>query len=236
MTAHTYGDTLRHRGLQPFLWTQFLGAFNDNLFKIVVSMLAVHAATQSEAGGRLSLVGMVFVLPFVLFSGYAGQLADVYSKRTVLIVTKSLEIAATGLGLVAFAIGRLELTYVVLFLFALQATFFSPAKYGILPEVLPDSELSRANGVLEMSTFAAIVAGTALGSVLFDAWKDRLWLIGVIVVAIALVGTALSTGIPRVEPATPGRRLDLNPVKEIVAGIARLREQRVLWLTTIGIS
>src|SRR5437764_13037025 len=116
-------------------------------------MLAVQMASGAEAGRNLSLVGAIFILPFVLFSGYAGQLADVYSKRTVLIVTKSLEIVATGLGLVAFAIGWLELTYVVLFLFALQATFFSPAKYGILPEVLPDSELSRANGVLAMSPF-----------------------------------------------------------------------------------
>ena len=105
MTAHTYGDTLRHRGLQPFMWTQFLGAFNDNLFKIVASMLALHAATQANAGRQLSLVGVVFILPFLLFSGYAGQLADVYSKRTVLVVTKSLEIVAAGLGLFAFMAG-----------------------------------------------------------------------------------------------------------------------------------
>src|SRR5882762_9276013 len=114
MATHNYRDTLRHKGLQPFLWTQFLGAFNDNLFKIVVSMLAVHAATQASAGRQLSLVGVVFILPFLLFSGYAGQLADVYSKRTVLIVTKSLEIVATTLALVAFGVGRLEITYAVL--------------------------------------------------------------------------------------------------------------------------
>src|SRR5688572_25896060 len=109
MTSGTYRETLRRRGIQPFLWTQFLGAFNDNLFKIVVSLLAVRlAATAAEASVRLSLVGAIFILPFVLFSGYAGQFADAYSKRTVLIVTKSLEIAATGLGLAAFLIGRLE--------------------------------------------------------------------------------------------------------------------------------
>ena len=78
--------------------------------------------------------------------------------------------------------GHLDLTYVVLFLIALQATFFSPAKYGILPEMLPDRDLSRANGVLEMSTFVAIVAGTAIGSFMFDALHDRLWIIGVAVV------------------------------------------------------
>ena len=72
MTAGSYGATLKQPGLRPFLWTQFLGAFNDNLFKIVVSMLAVHMASTSGAGGDLSLVGAIFILPFLLFSGYAG--------------------------------------------------------------------------------------------------------------------------------------------------------------------
>jgi acyl-[acyl-carrier-protein]-phospholipid O-acyltransferase / long-chain-fatty-acid--[acyl-carrier-protein] ligase len=236
MTAHTYGDTLKHRGLQPFLWTQFLGAFNDNLFKIVVSMLAVHAATQANAGRQLSLVGVVFILPFLLFSGYAGQLADVYSKRTVLIATKSLEIVAAGLGLFAFMADQLNLTYAVLFLIALQATFFSPAKYGILPEMLPDRDLSRANGVLEMSTFVAIVAGTAIGSFMFEAWHDRLWIIGLVVVGVAVLGTALSTRIPAVAAASPGTAIAWNPWREIGLGVRRLRRDRVLWLTVAGIS
>jgi acyl-[acyl-carrier-protein]-phospholipid O-acyltransferase/long-chain-fatty-acid--[acyl-carrier-protein] ligase len=236
MTAHSYRDTLARRGLQPFLWTQFLGAFNDNLFKIVVSMLAVHAASTANAGRQLSLVGIVFILPFLLFSGYAGQLADVYSKRKVLVVTKSLEIVAATLGLFAFATGRLDLTYVVLFLIAAQATFFSPAKYGILPEILPDRDLSRANGLLEMSTFVAIVAGTAIGSFLFDTLRDRLWIVGLIVLAVAIVGTGLSFRIPHVEPATPGARIARNPFGEIVTGVSRLRGSRVLWLTVVGIS
>src|SRR5215475_15387236 len=201
MTAHSYRDTLRNRGLQPFLWTQFLGAFNDNLFKMVVSMLAVHLVAAERAGRELSIVSAVFILPFLLFSGYAGQLADVYSKRTVLVVSKSLEIVAAMLGLVAFAFGHLQLTYAVLFLIALQATFFSPAKYGILPEMLPERDLSRANGVLEMSTFVAIVLGTAVGGYLFEAWHARLWAIGVLVVAVAVAGTVSSFRIPQVPPA-----------------------------------
>jgi acyl-[acyl-carrier-protein]-phospholipid O-acyltransferase/long-chain-fatty-acid--[acyl-carrier-protein] ligase len=236
MTAHSYRDTLARRGLQPFLWTQFLGAFNDNLFKIVVSMLAVHAASPDNAGRQLSLVGIVFILPFLLFSGYAGQLADVYSKRSVLVITKSLEIVAAALGLFAFATGRLELTYAVLFLIAVQATFFSPAKYGILPEILPDRDLSRANGVLEMSTFVAIVAGTAIGSFLFDALRYQLWIVGVVVLAVAIAGTVVSLWIPAVTPAAPSARIARNPFGEIVAGVARLRGSRVLWLTVAGIS
>src|SRR5581483_4682891 len=130
MASHGYRDTLKNPGLQPFLWTQFLGAFNDNLFKIVVSMIAVRTAAAAHAGRELSIVSAIFILPFLLFSGYAGELSDVYSKRTVLVVSKSLEIVAATLGFAAFLLGRLHLTYAVLFLIALQATFFSPAKYG----------------------------------------------------------------------------------------------------------
>ncbi len=231
----TYRETLAHKGLQPFLWTQFLGAFNDNLFKMVVSLFAVRLATG--AGDReLSMIGAIFILPFLLFSGYAGQAADVYSKRTVLVVTKSLEIVAAGLGLYAFLLGHLNLTYVVLFLLALQATFFSPAKYGILPEMLPDRDLSRANGVLEMSTFVAIVAGAAGGSAMFQLWTDRLWLIGVIVVAVAVAGTLCSFGIPSVAASAPARRIDLNPWREVGLGLKRLRGDRVLGLSVIGLS
>src|SRR3989442_151130 len=107
-----------------------------------------------------SLSGAVFTLPFLLFSGYAGQLADIFNKRAVLIVTKAFEILAMIFGLVALLVGRIELLLAVLFLMALQATFFSPAKYGIVPEMLPDKDLSRANGLLEMSTFVAIILGT----------------------------------------------------------------------------
>jgi acyl-[acyl-carrier-protein]-phospholipid O-acyltransferase/long-chain-fatty-acid--[acyl-carrier-protein] ligase len=234
--AGTYRETLAQRGLQPFLWTQFFGAFNDNLFKIVVSLFAVHVAGSAGGDRELSIISAIFILPFLLFSGYAGQVADIYSKRTVLVITKSLEIVAAGLGLYAFVLGHLELTYAVLFLIALQATFFSPAKYGILPEMLPDRDLSRANGVLEMSTFVAIVAGVGCGGMMFDAWQDRLWLIGLVVVGVAVLGTALSFRIPHVRASAAGRRLDLNPWREIGLGLRRLRGDRVLCLTVLGLS
>src|SRR5437762_601522 len=202
MAAGSYRQVIAYKGFHAFLWTQFLGAFNDNLFKIVVSLLAVEIAIGTGAEGRnLSLAGAVFILPFLLFSGYAGQLADIYSKRTVLIVTKSLEIVTALLALVAFILGRLEITLAVLFLFALQATFFSPAKYGILPEVLPDRDLSRANGLLEMSTFMAIVLGTSLGSLMIATWKGRPELLGLVSVSIAVIGTVASFGITRIQPS-----------------------------------
>lgn len=237
MPIGKYWDLLKSFGFQSFLWTQFLGAFNDNVYKIIVSMLAVDAAAHNGGGsGYLSLVGAVFILPFFLFSGYAGHLADAFSKRTVLVVTKSFEIVAMTLALFAFRSGRIEPMLGVLFLMALQSTFFSPAKYGILPEMLTDKDLSRANGLLEMSTFLAIILGTSIGSVMFAAWKGRLGLIGLILIAIALFGTLISLGISRVPPSGARKSFRLNPWAEIYWGIKRLYREKPLWLTVVGIS
>jgi len=201
-----------------------------------VSMMAVRAAAGEAAARELAIVGALFVLPFLLFSGYAGQLADSYSKRTVLVVSKSLEIGATNLGLVALISGHLRFSYGVLFLLATQATFFGPAKYGILPEMVPARDLSRANGVLEMSTFVAIVLGTAAGGSLFEIWQGRLWVVGVAVVAIAVVGTATSFWIPAVPAAAPRQRVVANPWQEIWRGMAALRRDHSLLRAVFGLS
>jgi acyl-[acyl-carrier-protein]-phospholipid O-acyltransferase / long-chain-fatty-acid--[acyl-carrier-protein] ligase len=232
----SYRDTIRQPGFQPFLWTQFLGAVNDNIFKIVVTMLAVGSAAAAGEGRAVALVNALFILPFLLFSGYAGQLADGYSKRTILVVTKCLEVAVMGLGMMALAAGHLEAAFVVVFLMALHSTFFSPAKYGILPEALPERELSRANGLLEMSTFVAIVIGTAAGGFLFDLWRDRLWLVGGVALTLAVVGMLASFGIRPVRPAATRRAFTLNPFGEILDGVARLWKDRVLWPTVVGLS
>jgi acyl-[acyl-carrier-protein]-phospholipid O-acyltransferase/long-chain-fatty-acid--[acyl-carrier-protein] ligase len=269
--AGSYGQTLKRRGLQAFLWTQFLGAFNDNVCKFVISMMAVAGAAaaggalgdgtgaaaaagaDAHGSGQLSSVGVVFILPFLLFSGYAGQVADRFDKRTVLIVTKALEIVAMIGAVIAFSAARFDWLLAVLFLLALQATFFSPAKYGIVPEILPDRELSRANGLLEMSTFAAIILGTSIGAFMFAAWRDSLTTIGLALLAIAIVGSLTSLGIPHgASPATragaTGNTTDsaagaasatgiqLNPFAGLGLGLKRLAADRVLALTVLGIS
>ena len=162
-----------------FFWTQFLGAFNDNFYKIIITLVALDI----PSGGGIQyipLIGGLFILPFLLFSGYAGYLADVHSKRDVLVAVKVFEIFAMGLGLLAFFVDRMEPMLAVVFLMGLHSTFFSPAKYGILPEMLPEKDLSRGNGLLEMSTFMAIILGTAFGGTIYESWKDRLGWIGAI--------------------------------------------------------
>ncbi len=237
MGGSGFTQLLRQRGFQAFLWTQFLGAFNDNVYKIVVSMRAVHVAATTGSGSEyLSLAGAVFVAPFLLFSGYAGHLADAVSKRSVLIAVKAFEVAVMLLGLAVFFTARIEWMLAVLFLMALQSTLFSPAKYGIVPEILPDQDLSRANALLEMSTFVAIVLGTSIGSFLFVMWKDEPWKMGLVAVAVAVTGFAASFLIPRVGAAGAETRLRLNPFSEIVQGTRHLLADRPLWLTVLAIS
>jgi acyl-[acyl-carrier-protein]-phospholipid O-acyltransferase/long-chain-fatty-acid--[acyl-carrier-protein] ligase len=237
MAEHRYLDILTRRGFCCFFWTQFLGAFNDNLYKIIVSFVVLDMV--SLAGSRsfyISLIGLLFILPFALFSAYAGQLADIYSKRSVLIAVKVFEIAAMGLGCIAFFYHRIELMLAVVFLMGLHSTFFSPAKYGILPEMLPEQDLSRGNGLLEMSTFLAIILGTSLGGVIYATWKDHLAWVGVLLMLIALLGTLTSLGITKVPPSGATKVFTPYPWTEIWDGVKRLYGVRALWLTVMGIS
>ena len=236
MAEGKYIDLLRNRGFFCFFWTQFLGAFNDNFYKMVVSLVAYKAVAGTPRGYYVEMIAFLFILPAALFSGYAGHLADVYSKRSVLIAVKIFEICAMGLATVAFWHAIPEPMLIIVFLMGLHAAFFSPAKYGILPEMLPESALSRGNGLLEMSTFVAIILGTALSGPLYAAWSENLPSIGIVLISIAALGTLTSLGIDRVPPSGATKPFKLNPFGEIVDGVKKLCRDKPLWLTVIGIS
>jgi acyl-[acyl-carrier-protein]-phospholipid O-acyltransferase / long-chain-fatty-acid--[acyl-carrier-protein] ligase len=235
MANGRYIDTLKEPGFFAFFCTQFLGAFNDNFLKMVVSFVALDLAVRGGPG-YVETIAFLFILPSALFSGYAGHLADVYSKRTILVAVKMFEIAIMVLAIAAFFTGHLKSMLVVVFLMGLHAAFFSPAKYGILPEMLPEKDLSRGNGLLEMSTFMAIILGTSVGSAIFSLWKQNLPLIGLSMLAIAILGTLTSLGIARVPPSGAAKLFRLHPFGEIASGLRRLQRDRPLWLTVIGIS
>ncbi len=226
---------LKNRGFQSFLWTQFLGALNDNLYKTIVSLRALQVAASAGLD-YLSIAGAVFVLPFLLFSGYSGHLSDKVSKRSVMISVKAFEIAAMTLGLAVFFTNRMEWMMVVLFLMALHSTLFSPAKYGIVPEMLEDKDLSRANGLLEMTTFVAIVLGTSSSSFLFAYWKGEPWKMGLVMIAVAIIGFVVSFGVPRTAAQHTREPFRWNPFAEVVTGTRRLLRDRPMWLTVLGIS
>lgn len=225
------------RRIGGLVGAQFLGALNDNLYKMVVSLMAADAALLGDGGTTyLSLTGVAFVLPYLLLSGYAGAVADRFSKRRVLLVGKVGEIAIMGFALAALLCDSIDMLLMVLFLLAAQATFFSPAKYGIVPELLPANELSRANGLLEMSRYLAIIVGTAGGGMLVALWADSPAMIGAAMLVIAAAGVLACLAIA--DTGRPGdiRPFHLNPGVEAVRALRQLKADRVLACAVAGIT
>jgi MFS family permease len=187
--------------------TQLLGAFNDNLFKQLVLLYCLSVV--GEQGGNYQPVAFfLFSIPFVLGSGFSGFLADRYNKRTLIIACKFGEIAVMLAGVVAFGVGGLWAPLLVLFLMGLQSTVFGPSKYGILPEMLRVRDLPSANGIIQMTTFVAVIFGGALAGVLKEL-VDKHEVAGLQwicwgCVGIAVVGTLLSFTVRKTEVAVPG--------------------------------
>lgn len=203
-----FGD----RSFWGMVVTQFLGAFNDNLFKQLMLLLSITggmgvAASSAKNPEDFQGVAMfIFSLPFVLFSGFAGFLSDRHSKRPMVILCKVAEIAVMGLGVFGFLyydqVGLAGL-FVVLFLMGTQSAFFGPGKYGILPEMLREEDLPRANGWMVMTTFLAIIFGTVAAGVLSDQLQGELWKASLVCVGIGVVGTGTSLLIRKVPAAQP---------------------------------
>jgi acyl-[acyl-carrier-protein]-phospholipid O-acyltransferase/long-chain-fatty-acid--[acyl-carrier-protein] ligase len=149
---------------------------------------------------------------------------------------KAFEIGITVLGLAALVSGRLDWMLAVMFLLGLHSTVFSPAKYGIVPEIWPDEELSHANGLLEMSTFVAMVLGMSLAGVMYGRSAGAAWRVGAVTIGLAATGLAASTRITRVPASGAKQRFRWNPFAEIGTSTRQLVGNRPLWLTVLGIS
>ncbi|MCR4336953.1 MAG: MFS transporter, partial [Candidatus Omnitrophica bacterium] len=153
-------NSLRQTGFKALLITQFLEAFNDNALKVVVTFVAIDYFAQHGLGTLfVSLSGAVFILPFLLFSTYAGHLADRFSKKKIIVIAKIAELFILLLGLMAFVNINMVGMLLVLFFMGLHSAFFSPSKYAILPEILEKDDLSEGNGQLQMWTYVAIILG-----------------------------------------------------------------------------
>ena len=161
---------LTSRRLGPLCLTQACGAFNDNLVKNAMVVLAIFKLGSGGAG-LAALAGALFIAPYALLSATAGQLADRFDKSRLIRATKAAEVLLMGLAAYAFLASSVPGLLAVLFGLGVQATMFGPLKYGILPDHLHENELVAGNGIIEASTFLAILAGTVAGGalVLLDA-------------------------------------------------------------------
>ncbi len=222
-------------GFWSLIATQFQGAFNDNGLKFFVIFLILGTnPTSSQKDLLVFYVGNLFAVPFLLFSMAGGYLADRFSKRSVAIGTKIFEILAMVFAIYAFAHGSTRMAFAVIFLASTQAAFFGPAKYGLLPEVLPDALLSWGNGILELTTFIAIIAGAVAGPLLAQRFHGREVLAGVIFGACTLVGLTASFTISHVPAADPSRKFRFNIFGDLIKQVRIVRPDRTLHLAVVG--
>ena len=222
-------------GFWSLIATQFQGAFNDNGLKFFVIFLILGAnPTPSEKDLLVFYVGNLFAVPFLLFSMAGGYLADRFSKRTVAIGTKLFEVCAMVYALYAFAHGSRNMAFAVIFLASTQAAFFGPAKYGLLPELLPDELLSWGNGILELTSFVAIIAGAVVGPWLAQRFHGSEISAALIFGVCTFVGLITSFTISRVPAADPSRKFRLNIFGDLRKQFQVVRPDRTLFLAVLG--
>ncbi|HVB99244.1 MAG TPA: MFS transporter [Candidatus Dormibacteraeota bacterium] len=223
-------------GFWSLIGVQFQGAFSDNLLKWVVTFLVLGMAIDPAERNRLVVlvIPLLFAIPFLLFSMAGGYLADRYSKRGVTIGTKLLEIVVALLALLGFWRGSLNIDFAAVFLISVQAALFGPSKYGLLPELLPERKLSWGNGIIELGTFVAIITGTMAAGALSDRFRGSEQIQGLFLLALALVGLAVSLGITRVPAADPARKMKWNPLADLWGQVQRMRRDRLLGLAVAG--
>jgi len=237
MSQSSQFSLLAQRRFGPFFWTQFFGAFNDNVFKIALLTVLTYEAlswTALDVGLLSNLIPGLFILPFVLFSATAGQLADKFEKSRLARCVKLLEIAIMAIAAVGWMTHTLWLLIVAVVGMGLHSTLFGPVKYAYLPQQLKQEELTGGNGLVEMGTFVGILLGEVLGAVLVVQKPWGIEMVAGGTMAIAVIGWLASRRIPLSPAPEPALKINWNPITETVRNIGFSRQNRPVFLSLLG--
>ena len=230
---------LQERRFAPFFATQFLGAFNDNVFKTaLITLVVFHGDLFGGVDGQTlaTVLPGLFILPFFLFSATSGQWCDKYDKAWLARGVKLAEVAIMLLAAWGFAGRQLWLLVLALFLMGLHSTVFGPLKYAYLPQHLRRDELLAGNGLVEMATFVAILLGQVLGAALVMQGSDSLWLAASVVIGLALLGYVASRGMPASPPPAPELRVDYRLLRASWHNLRLARADATVWWAILAIS
>lgn len=234
----TQFQLMNEQRFRPFFFTQFLGAFNDNVFKTaLITLVAFHASSLTSMSGSTlaTLLPGLFILPFFLFSATAGQLADKYEKSQIIRLVKMFEIGIMLFASAGFFLHNIWLLATALFMMGTHSTFFGPVKYAYLPQHLSEKELVGGNGMVEMGSFVAILLGQVLGAWLATQ-ADHELITSAAILLIALAGYATSRAVPKSSAAAPHLKINWNPITETYNNLKFAWKHQQIWLALIAIS
>ena len=222
------------RRFLPLFAVQALNALNDNLFKNALVVLVVFR--NAEGGAVLvALSGGIFLLPYLLVSAIAGQLADKIDKARLIWLSQLAAVVLMAAAAAALLSGSVPALLTVLFGLGAHAAFFGPLKYGILPELLAPADLLSGNALVEAGTFAAILLGTIAGGVLIGRGEGAAIVAGAGLL-VALAGLAAAAAVPALPAADPALRLSANIAAETVDLLRAARANRRVWISVLGLS
>ena len=229
---------MNEQRFRPFFFTQFLGAFNDNVFKTaLITLVAFHASSLSSIDGATlaTLLPGLFILPFFLFSATAGQIADKFEKSQIIRYVKVFEIGIMAFASAGFFLHNIWLLAAALFMMGMHSTIFGPVKYSYLPQHLKETELIGGNGMVEMGSFVAILLGQVLGASLATVAHHELFT-SIAIIAIGFLGYFSSRGIPNSPAADANLKINWNPITETLKNIKFIWADQTIWLAIVGIS
>ncbi|MDD5159901.1 MAG: MFS transporter [Sulfuricurvum sp.] len=229
---------LKTHRFAPLFGTQFLGAFNDNLFKNTLAVLLTFQAAEwtSISSALLApLIGAVFILPFFLFSGLAGELADKFDKARLARIVKVWEIFLMVIATAGFATHSFITLMIVVFGMGMHSTLFGPIKYSIIPQHMGENELVSANALVESGTFAAILLGTLIGGVLSGIENGGV-IAGVASIAVAIIGYGFSRYIPAAPSLSPEMAFSINIFSQTLNTLRLAYQNRMVFLAILAIS
>ncbi|MBM3633460.1 MAG: acyl-[ACP]--phospholipid O-acyltransferase [Alphaproteobacteria bacterium] len=240
MAPHSgFFTLLTQRRFAPLFYTQFLGAFVDNVFRNALIILVTYNETLAQGYDRhltVTLLGGLVVLPFFLFSSLAGQLADRYEKSKLVMFYKAIEIIVMALGIYALLSQSLLLLLLIFFLNMTQAAFFGPIKYSILPLYLKKGELLHGNAMIESSTFLAILLGSIMGGIAVSIPNYGIYIISTILLLSSIAAFVSCCYLPKANAADPHLKINLNLLTTSFTLIRLTAQNRTLFLSIIGIS
>ncbi|MDM8541875.1 MFS transporter [Desulfococcaceae bacterium HSG9] len=233
---HNQFALLAKKRFGPFFHTQFLGAFNDNLYKnALILLIAFQTTAAIRSDILINLAAGLFILPFFLFSATAGQIADKFEKSRLIRIIKLMEIVIMICAALALWFENAFFLMLLLFFMGSQSTFFGPVKYSIIPQHLTEAEIIGGNALVEMGTFVAILLGTMAAGILIQ-FSDGIIYTAIIVIVIAVAGWLCSRGIPVAAPASPNLSIDWNLFTQTFKMIGFARKEYSVFLSIMGIS